>query len=78
MMLKTTWAGAVIAGALGLTPALPAQTKTQDELIAERDKKLAKPLFQEANWFFDYDEARAEAKKQGKILFTYFSRSYSY
>ncbi len=78
MMLKTTLAGAVIAGALALTPALPAQTKSQEDLIAEREKKLAKPLFQEAAWFFDYDEARAEAKKQGKLLFTYFSRSYSY
>ena len=78
MMLKTTWAGAVIVGALALTPALPAQTKSQDELITERENKLAKPVFHEANWIFDYDEARAEAKKQGKLLFTYFTRSYSY
>ena len=78
MMLKTTWAGAVIVGALALTPALPAQTKSQDELVWEREKKLAKPVFQKANWILDYDEARAEAKKQGKFLFTYFSRSYAY
>ena len=51
---------------------------SQDDLIAERDKKLAKTVFQKANWIFDYDEARAEAKKQGKFLFTYFSRSYAY
>ena len=78
MMLKTTWAGAVIAGSLALTAALPAQQKSQEELITEREKKLAKPLFQEANWIFDYEQAREEARTQGKLLFTYFTRSYSY
>ncbi len=77
MMLKTTWAGAVFAGSLALTAALPAQS-SQETLIADRDKKLAKPLFQEANWIFDYDKAREEARTQGKLLFTYFTRSYSY
>ncbi len=65
-----------LAGALALTAGLSAQS--QDDLIAERAKKLAKPIFKEANWIFDYDQARAEAKKQGKLLFTYFTRSYAY
>ena len=77
-MLKSTLAGAVIVGSLALTAALPAQGKSQEELIAERDKKLAKPVFKKANWIFDYDEAQKEAREQGKLLFTYFSRSYSY
>ena len=80
MMLKTTWAGAAILGSLAILPALPAQRSmpSQDELIVEREKKLAKPVFKHANWLFDYDEAREEAKKQGKLLFTYFTRSYAY
>ena len=80
MMLKITWAGAVIFGSLAFVPALPAQRNmpSQDELITEREKKLAKPVFHEANWLFDYDEARRQAKEQGKLLFTYFTRSYSY
>ena len=73
-----SWAGAVIVGGLALAAALPAQQKSQEELIVEREKKLAKPVFHEANWLFDYDQARAEARKQGKLLFTYFTRSYSY
>ena len=77
-MLKTLCAGAAIAGSLALTAALPAQPPTQEKLVAERDKKLAKPVFQKANWLFDYDEARAEARKQDKLMFTYFSRSYAY
>ena len=78
MKPRTTWAGAVIVGGLALATALPAQQKSQEELIVEREKKLAKPVFHEANWLFDYDQARAEARKQGKLLFTYFTRSYSY
>ena len=65
---------------LALLPALPAQRNmpSQEELTTERDKKLAKPVFQAANWLFDYDEARKQAKEQDKLLFTYFTRSYSY
>ena len=74
-MQVRTLVGALV-GALALTAGLPAQS--QDDLIAERAKKLAKPIFKEANWIFDYDEARREAKKQGKLLFTYFTRSYAY
>lgn len=76
-MKSKTLSGALIAGISFLAAALPAQN-SQDDLIAEREKKLAKPVFQKANWIFDYDQARAEAKKQGKFLFTYFSRSYAY
>ena len=74
-MQARTLLGALVS-VLTLTAGLSAQS--QDDLIAERAKKLAKPIFKEGNWIFDYDEARAEAKKQGKLLFTYFTRSYAY
>ncbi len=59
---------------------LPAQASsfgTQEELIAKREKKKESRFLRNADWIVDYDEARAEAKKQGKLIFTYFSRSYS-
>lgn len=77
-MMKMICAGAAIVGSLAFTAAVPAQPPSQEKLIEERDKKLAKPVFQKANWLFDYDEAREEARKQDKLLFTYFSRSYAY
>lgn len=56
-----------------------AQDKTsQKELIRLRDEKLALPVFKKADWTFDYDAARARAKKEGKVIFTYFSRSYAH
>jgi hypothetical protein len=70
---------------LGLLAAalLPVQARaqrpqqSQEELIQRRAEKLAKPVFQKAPWMFDYDAARAKAKEEGKLLFTYFTRSYS-
>lgn len=56
----------------------PAQQKSQEELKQLRTTKLAKPVFQKAPWLTDYDAARAEAKKTGKPLFTYFTRSYAH
>jgi hypothetical protein len=73
-MKAKTLAGALIAGTSLLAAALPGQS--QAELIAGRADKHARPVFKKANWFFDYDDARAEARRQGKLLFTYFTRSY--
>lgn len=50
---------------------------SQDELKTRRTEKLAKPVFQKAAWLTDYDAARAEAKKSGKLILTYFTRSYA-
>lgn len=51
--------------------------KSQEELTKLRDEKLANEVFQKANWIFDYDDALAAAKKDGKPIFAYFTRSYA-
>lgn len=60
-------------------PASAAPKASQDDLIAKRDAKLKLPVFNraDAKWITDYDAARAEAKKSGKLLFAYFTRSYA-
>ena len=62
----------LIAGVLGASMALPAQSD-QGDLIAKREKKLESRFLTKANWILDYDEARAIAKQEGKLIFTYFS-----
>lgn len=42
------------------------------------EKKLKEPWLVEGGWITDYDKAREEAKKSGKLIFAYFSRSYAY
>ncbi len=80
-MRTSSWA---VAAALCMLFAVPDQAqaqrrrqKTQEELKAMRDKKLAKEVFQKAPWIFNLEEAKAEAKKSGQLIFAYFTRSYS-
>jgi hypothetical protein len=42
------------------------------------EKKLKEPWLVEGGWITDYDKAQEEAKKSGKLIFAYFSRSYAY
>ncbi|MGH7152015.1 MAG: hypothetical protein ACREIU_15025 [Planctomycetota bacterium] len=60
-----------------LAPGLPAQETDEAALRAGRDKKLASDFLKKADWVLDFDRARAEAKKRGKVLFAYFTRSYA-
>ena len=68
-----------IAGALLFAAAATAsaQQPSQEDLKKRLDDKLAEPWVKDGGWNTDYDAARAEAKKGGKLLFTYFTRSYS-
>ena len=65
------------AGAL-LALSLAAPAQQPDPMTRLRDEKLALPVFQKAPWVFDYDRARALALRDGKPIFTYFSRSYAH
>ena len=56
----------------------PAQSRpAQSRLERLRDKKLELPFLEKANWITDYDKARAIAKKEKKLIFTYFTRSFA-
>ena len=59
---------------------LSAQENEQQELQAKyvrlRDEKMALHVFKKSDWTFDYDEARKRAAESGKVIFTYFTRSY--
>lgn len=54
-----------------------APVQDQEALQAKLDKKLAEEWVAKSGWITDYDKAREEAKKSGKPIFAYFSRSYS-
>ena len=66
----------LVVTAAALIPTLSAQ-RSQPEMLEQRSKKLAKPFVTSEPWMLEYDEARAYAKKQDKILLTYFTRSYA-
>src|SRR5688572_4935502 len=61
------WAGDAVAQ----------QAPDQDLMKKNLEKKLEQPFLKNATWFIDYDEAKEAAKKSGKPIFAYFTRSYS-
>lgn len=67
--------------ALAVTAAIlacfSAPASAQD-LEQKLEKKLGEAWIKDPKWITDYDEAKAEAKKTGKVIFGYFTRSYSY
>ena len=65
---------ALLALALAATPAL---AQDQEAMKANLEKKLESEFLKAAPWITDYDKAREEAKKSGKLIFAYFTRSYS-
>lgn len=51
-----------------------AQAQSNEE---KRDQKLKSPFLSKAAWITDFTAAKAEAKKAGKPIFAYFTRSYA-
>ena len=66
---------------LAFLPALLALAATaqqnQDALIQKRDAKLKAAFLGKAAWITDFDKARETAKKSGRPIFAYFTRSYA-
>ena len=54
-----------------------AQMPSQEELTKRLNNKLAESWFTDNGWTSDYDKAREAAKESGKLIFAYFTRSYS-
>ncbi len=57
--------------------ALPAGAQDQETLKKSLEHKLAAEFLKKASWILDFDKAKEEAKKSGKRIFAYFTRSYA-
>lgn len=69
----------VLPAILALLSAAPslAAAQDQDQLKANLEKKLAKEFVESGAWRLNYDEARAEAAREKKLLFVYFTRTFA-
>ena len=85
--MTTPISRAVVLGLSSLTLAVAAPAQkgaangalppAQQALVDKRDKKLDSEFLKKAKWQTDYDKALAAAKKSKKLIFAYFTRSYS-
>lgn len=69
----------VFAFALALlaASAFAQQPPTVEELKNRRDAKLKSAFLKAAPWTTDYDAAQEKAFDEDKLIFAYFTRSYS-
>ena len=70
-LTRTILTAAVVVAAAGTAFADDA------ELQDKYEKKIAKQFVADGGWVLDYDEARQRAKAEDKLIFIYFTRSYS-
>jgi hypothetical protein len=66
----------LLAGFLACFVAPTAYGQSQEELSRKLEAKLAESWFTDYGWLSDYDKAREQAKESGKLILTYFTRSY--
>jgi hypothetical protein len=64
------------ATALALLLAMAATSSAQSN-EEKLEAKLKEPFVANAPWVLDYSEALDKAKKESKIVFAYFTRSYA-
>ncbi len=76
MRFTLSFGVALLLAALA-TPTLAQVAKSPEELKKLHEAKLAEPFVQKAPWVTDYDKARDTAKAGNKLIFAYFTRSYS-
>jgi hypothetical protein len=84
-MQLTPFATLILTGCLTASTAYagPSRQETDDHaaeqaaMRANLEHKLAKEFLAHGGWRLDYDAARAEAQREKKMLFIYFTRSYA-
>ncbi len=69
---------AALSAVLVALCASPAAAQNVDELRAKYETKIGEDWFTSNGWSDDYDLVRERAVESGKVIFAYFTRSYSY
>ncbi len=62
---------------LAVTASGPVKAQEEQTLEQRLESKLKEPFVSNAPWVLDYAEALKKAKEENKLVFAYFTRSYS-
>ena len=72
MPLKASWMALAGLACFASAPSAQAQ-----DMQAKYEAKIAENWVSSGNWVLDFDKAKEQAKKEGKVIFAYFTRSYA-
>ena len=75
--MKRAILGVLALGAALLGSVEARQGDQQDKFRQNYEKALEAEFIEYGGWVTDYDVARERAKKEGKLIFAFFSRSYA-
>lgn len=64
---------AAVAGVLLAAP----MTAQEKDFQALYESKISEDWVSHGNWVLDFEEAKARAKAENKLIFAYFTRSYA-
>jgi hypothetical protein len=53
------------------------QSPKKASLQERYQKYLSKDFIKKGHWVLDYDKARTRARREGKLIFVYFTRTYA-
>lgn len=78
MRRSLTWALAgLLMGVAAAAAAAQHAPPSQEQLKKQLEEKVGEAWVKDGGWITDYDQAREEAKKSGKLICAYFTRSYA-
>ncbi len=70
-------AALIAALASSATAQPPTRVYDQEDMMARKAELLKHDWLKQADWVMSYAKAKAQAAKSGKLIFTYFTRSYA-
>ena len=77
MNSKTLSFAAAMLTAVVVVPAQNTRDPSREELVRRRDSKLTSEFHGRAPWHTRYSQALEDAKSREKLVFAYFSRSFT-
>ena len=75
--MKMTAATLLIFVGIASTAMAQRKQPTQEELSSKLAAKKEEGFLKNADWMYDFDQAKEIAQKEDKRIFAYFTRSYA-
>jgi hypothetical protein len=76
-MQRTTTLGSALVCILVVGVDAQRRPVTPEQLVERKEQKLEEAFLKNGDWTLSFADAKKRAKAEGKLIFGYFTRSYS-